>query len=101
MDAHTKREKIKARELRASSWWRQQIGPGLCYYCKNKFSSQELTMDHVIPIARGGKTNKKNCVPCCKECNNKKSYKTVAELKMDEVFESNSKIENSNEPTDD
>jgi 5-methylcytosine-specific restriction endonuclease McrA len=27
-------------------------------------------MDHVVPIARGGKTTKGNVVPCCKTCNN-------------------------------
>jgi len=29
-------------------------------------------MDHVVPIARGGKTTKGNVVPCCKTCNNQK-----------------------------
>jgi 5-methylcytosine-specific restriction endonuclease McrA len=29
-------------------------------------------MDHIVPIARGGKTTKGNVVPCCKECNNLK-----------------------------
>jgi hypothetical protein len=32
----------------------------------------ELTMDHVVPLARGGKSTKGNVVPACKPCNNKK-----------------------------
>jgi len=29
-------------------------------------------MDHVVPLARGGRSTKANCVPCCKECNTRK-----------------------------
>jgi 5-methylcytosine-specific restriction protein A len=82
---HQKREKAKARELRQSQWWRQEVGKGICYHCGEKFRTSELTMDHLIPIARGGKSNKKNCVPSCKECNTKKGYKTRAELALDEL----------------
>ncbi len=31
-------------------------------------------MDHIVPMARGGKSTKGNVVPACKECNNKKRY---------------------------
>lgn len=82
---HQKREKAKARELRQSQWWKQELGKGLCYHCGEKFKPTELTMDHLIPIARGGKSNKKNCVPSCKDCNTKKGYKTRAEMALDEL----------------
>jgi 5-methylcytosine-specific restriction protein A len=81
-EAQIKREKAKARELRESQWWRQQIGEGRCYYCENKFSKEFLTMDHVIPIARGGKSTKSNVVVCCKECNSKKKYHTPVEMTL-------------------
>jgi 5-methylcytosine-specific restriction endonuclease McrA len=29
-------------------------------------------MDHIVPIARGGKTTKGNVAPCCKACNARK-----------------------------
>ena len=89
-EAHQKREKSKARELRASAWWKGQLGKGICYHCENKFKPSELTMDHLIPIVRGGKSDKKNCVPSCKECNSKKGYKTRAELAMEELSPKNS-----------
>lgn len=82
---HQKREKAKARELRLSSWWKGQTGQGKCYHCEKNFKPQDLTMDHLIPIARGGKSDKKNCVPSCKECNTKKGYKTRAEMALDEL----------------
>ena len=82
---HQKKEKAKARELRSSTWWRQVLGKGLCYHCGQKFKPSELTMDHLIPIVRGGKTNKKNCVPSCKACNTKKGHRTKAEMALEEL----------------
>lgn len=88
---HQKREKAKARELRQSQWWRQQVGQGICYHCKERFNPQELTMDHLIPVARGGKSNKKNCVPSCKDCNTKKGYKLSVEITMERMDEERKK----------
>lgn len=31
-------------------------------------------MDHIVPIVRGGKSTKGNCVPACKDCNSKKKH---------------------------
>ena len=80
-----KKEKSKAKDLRKSSWWKQQLGKGICYHCEKHFAPTQLTMDHLIPIVRGGKSDKKNCVPSCKECNSKKGLKTRAELVMDQI----------------
>jgi len=71
-DADLKRERGKARELRNSQWWKRKLAKGVCHYCGRNFSSRELTMDHIIPISRGGKTTKGNVTTCCKECNNAK-----------------------------
>ncbi|QDK44471.1 HNH endonuclease [Bdellovibrio sp. ZAP7] len=96
-EAHQKKEKAKARELRQSQWWRQELGKGLCYHCGKKFKAAELTMDHLIPIARGGKSTKNNCVPSCKDCNSKKGYKTRAEMAMEELKASSQPAEASAE----
>ena len=69
-----RKEKGKARELRNSPWWKRKRSAGVCYYCGRKFNPVELTMDHLVPIARGGKSVHGNLVPACKECNNKKKY---------------------------
>ncbi|OFZ14880.1 MAG: HNH endonuclease [Bdellovibrionales bacterium RBG_16_40_8] len=84
-DIHVQREKMKARELRASQWWSQQIGPGTCHYCHEKFARKELTMDHIVPIIRGGKSTKSNIVVSCKACNSKKKYFTPVELTMQAI----------------
>lgn len=67
-----KREKAKARELRKSQWWKRKCDKGRCHYCQAEVTPTELTMDHVVPLARGGKSTKGNLVTACKECNTKK-----------------------------
>lgn len=80
---HQKKEKAKARDLRSSAWWKSQLGRGQCYYCEGRFPPKELTMDHLVPIVRGGFSSRNNCVPCCKECNSKKGYKTLSEMALE------------------
>jgi 5-methylcytosine-specific restriction endonuclease McrA len=67
-----RRERYKARELRQSQWWKRRLAKGVCTYCGRQVSPKELTMDHIVPIARGGKSTKGNLAPCCKTCNNNK-----------------------------
>lgn len=81
-EAHIRRERAKAKELRSSQWWRNQLGKAICYYCEQKCSKECLTMDHIIPIVRGGKSSKSNVVVCCKDCNSKKKYLTPVEMTM-------------------
>ncbi len=73
-DTDIRRERQKARELRASQWWKRRCAKGVCYYCEQPTLPKELTMDHIVPISRGGRSTKGNVVPSCKECNNNKKY---------------------------
>jgi 5-methylcytosine-specific restriction endonuclease McrA len=71
-ESDLKRERARARELRESQWWKRRLARGRCHYCGRGFSPAELTMDHIVPVSRGGKTTKGNVAPCCKACNNAK-----------------------------
>jgi 5-methylcytosine-specific restriction endonuclease McrA len=71
-EADLKRERRKARELRESQWWKRRVAKGKCYYCGSAAAPKALTMDHIVPISRGGKSTRGNVVPCCKTCNTKK-----------------------------
>ena len=53
-----------------------------CQYCKKRFRTEDLTFDHIVPIARGGKKNWENIVTACIKCNNKKSGRTPEEARM-------------------
>ena len=77
--AHVRREREKARQLRASAWWRRRVQKGICAYCGGTFAPPQLTMDHVVPVARGGRSVKGNVVASCKPCNARKKLLTPAE----------------------
>jgi 5-methylcytosine-specific restriction endonuclease McrA len=50
-----------------------------CVYCG---SIRDLTIDHIVPVSRGGKTNFENCVTACRPCNNRKGSRTPNEAGM-------------------
>jgi hypothetical protein len=53
-----------------------------CQYCGRTLTSAELTLDHVLPRSRGGKTTWENVVAACKLCNHRKGDRTPAEAHM-------------------
>ena len=73
-DDDIRREKAKARVLRASAWWKRRIAAGRCAYCDRTTPPRELTMDHRVPLVRGGRSTRGNLVPACKACNDAKKY---------------------------
>lgn len=50
-----------------------------CVYCGSR---SELTIDHVVPKSKGGKTSWENLVTACMECNNTKDNKLLHEVGM-------------------
>ena len=48
----------------------------ICQYCNQMFSYKDLTLDHVIPKSKGGKTEWTNVVSACRKCNNDKASHT-------------------------
>jgi 5-methylcytosine-specific restriction protein A len=82
-----KKERDKARELKRTPWWKNQLHKGTCHYCGEQFLPEQLSMDHVVPLARGGKSTKGNIVPSCVECNKKKKLETPAETALRKLAE--------------
>jgi 5-methylcytosine-specific restriction endonuclease McrA len=54
----------------------------VCQYCREKKQTKELTFDHVLPRAQGGKTNWTNIVTACRPCNSRKEDKTPEQARM-------------------
>ena len=73
-DDELHREKAEARRLRASAWWRRRVAVGRCGYCGQPVPPRQLTMDHRVPLVRGGRSTRMNLVPACKACNTAKKY---------------------------
>jgi 5-methylcytosine-specific restriction endonuclease McrA len=53
-----------------------------CQYCSASLNPKNQTLDHVLPISRGGKDSWTNLIACCKPCNAKKANKTPEEAGM-------------------
>jgi 5-methylcytosine-specific restriction endonuclease McrA len=53
-----------------------------CSYCVKKFKTEILTVDHILPKSRGGKTTWENCCLACYKCNMKKANRTPEEAGM-------------------
>ncbi len=80
-----KKEKAAARDLRKSRWWQTKIATrATCHYCMKSLKKDECTMDHVLPIVRGGRSTKGNVVISCKECNNQKKDKLIMDVILTE-----------------
>lgn len=78
-EADLKREREKARTLRQSQWWKRKLSAGVCHYCGRQVGARQLTMDHVVPLIRGGKSSRSNVVPACKDCNTQKQLRLPVE----------------------
>jgi 5-methylcytosine-specific restriction endonuclease McrA len=71
-DETLSRERARARQLRQTAWWRRRVAAGRCHYCRREVGAKALTLDHVVPLVRGGRSVRANMVPACKDCNSKK-----------------------------
>jgi 5-methylcytosine-specific restriction endonuclease McrA len=76
---------VKVRNLhqvrfsRANIYWRDGYR---CQYCASTFDPEDLTFDHVVPVAQGGRRSWENIVTACVPCNRRKDARTPAEAGM-------------------
>ncbi len=82
---HIKLERDRAKKLRKSPWWEAKIQKGFCHFCQQTVGAGNLTMDHLVPLARGGKSTRGNIVPACLNCNKKKQLDTPVETLLDQI----------------
>lgn len=53
-----------------------------CQYCGSRPGLKQLSIDHVMPLSRGGRTSWENCVVACVKCNTRKGDRTPEEARM-------------------
>jgi CRISPR/Cas system Type II protein with McrA/HNH and RuvC-like nuclease domain len=54
----------------------------VCYYCGKQLNKEDKTIDHKIPVSRGGNILRHNKVPCCWNCNQEKADMTHKEYNL-------------------
>ena len=50
-----------------------------CQYCGSQPGTELLSIDHVVPRSRGGRSTWENCVLACLDCNKRKASRTLDE----------------------
>ena len=53
-----------------------------CQYCGSRPGLKNLSIDHVVPVSRGGITTWENCVVACVKCNTRKGNRTPEQAGM-------------------
>lgn len=72
---HKQRVRYRKQNVLARDRW-------TCQYCGQVKSCSELTVDHVVPRAQGGKTEWENITTACIECNAEKDCRTPQQAGM-------------------
>ena len=69
--------------VREKAFFRRQIAKrdgARCHYCKREAKPADLTLDHVIPLSRGGQDRLDNLVLACFPCNIRKGHAMPTEI---------------------
>lgn len=75
---------IRGRQRRSSSKRNRILARDRyrCQYCGTKGGDFDLTVDHLLPVSRGGPTSPENLVAACRPCNQRKGNRTPEEARM-------------------
>lgn len=81
--------KLMTSKQKKNFWKRKRRTQMFCHYCKRSVSrnvheaaENRATIDHIIPISKGGTSRKENTVVCCRKCNREKGAKEAAEIRV-------------------
>ena len=58
----------------------------VCAYCGDRFHSDELTREHIVPVSRGGVDSWMNCITACRACNGHKGNRMPEEANMSLLY---------------
>jgi len=76
--------KYKVPALTAENLFRRDLY--LCAYCGRFCKGEVATMDHIVPVSKGGLHQWSNVVCACKKCNNHKDSKLLADTGMELLY---------------
>jgi len=76
---HKRRNNIRENNFLISIKEVMKLKEKPCIYCG---SQKRITLDHVVPLSRGGRNSIGNLVPACLSCNCSKGYKLLMEWRL-------------------
>lgn len=81
LDRHRNRSKVPGVYRVTVADWKKILNAynHCCAYCGVR---KEMTIDHVVPLSRGGRHCVANLVPACLRCNLSKGSQTIIEWRM-------------------
>lgn len=77
--SHKRGRSLVPRLCRRSLYHRDR---GLCLYCARQVHYEEMQVEHVVPLSRGGVTAWNNVVCACHRCNHRKADRTPEQASM-------------------
>lgn len=88
---NTKKKLQKMKRRQYTAYERELVyrkGECKCYICGKDLLLSDMTLDHVVPLAKGGADCLDNLMPCCRECNTWKadSYSGDFGEKISNIF---------------
>lgn len=57
-----------------------------CAYCATRFTEADLTVEHIVPVSRGGLHEWTNVVTACRSCNTRKGNRRPEEANMPLIY---------------
>lgn len=76
------KKNIFVRDAYICQYCGRQLSKGVISTKEKNFKKMKATIDHLVPVSKGGTSSWENCVCSCFECNNKKGNLTISETKM-------------------
>lgn len=52
---------------------KNRLTGAVCPYCGKRIMKRDITLDHIIPLSKGGHPGRRNKIVACRECNELKA----------------------------
>jgi 5-methylcytosine-specific restriction endonuclease McrA len=78
----SRRHKVPA--LTADNLMRRDLH--ICCFCGRFCRGESATMDHIVPVSKGGQHSWTNVVCACKRCNNRKGNSLLKDTDMEMIY---------------
>lgn len=76
---HRRRAQINQTRFSCKAAIEQLFKERYCRWCRSRLNRKNFSIDHIIPLSRGGQHKPNNLAAACKKCNSSKGTKLLSE----------------------